>query len=245
MNKISLYRGVWPGNVNRTAKYTIKLDKGEWRVKVQVELATGLFYYAVDKADSAEVIHLVNEVKTQVGTGEGGVFYLNEYGHLIVPVKIGEVDTHYFLAGKIQNREFKFEYEGEKLTNKPVGKNGKPLNQGDRWTGPRPGIPYVLAAGGNDIRLTLPEITDSDPPTVKRGVQRKVNLSKFIENCSLLDSIIKPILDVKGHSGGRFYVNEHGAIFAPLTSGDGDGVNYFYCGTIDESAWFPEPNIHH
>lgn len=241
MKKISLYRGVWPRNVSKTAKYTVRSEKGVWRVMVLVELEEGLFYYAVDKADSSEIIQLVNEVKIQFESAEGGIFYLNEYGHLIVPVKIGEADTHYFFAGKIENREFEFEYEGSRVTNKPVGNDGKPLKQGDKWIGPRPGIPYVLAAGGNDIRLKLPVFTEDDPPTVKRGVHQKVRLSNVLNNSSLLDRTIRPILDIKGHSGGRFYVNEHGAIFAPLTSGDEDGINYVYCGQIDKSAWFPDP----
>ena len=243
MNKKSLYRGVWPGNVNRTAKYTVRRKNGEWRVMVRVELAKGVFYRAVDKADSVDIVQLVNEVKTQEGSDKGGAFYLNEYWHLIVPVQIGESDTYYFFAGKLQNREFEFDFDGEKITSKPVGKDGNPLKPGDEWIGPRPGIPYVLVAGGNDIRRELPAIKDDDPPTVMQGVERRENLSNVLDDSSLLDSAIRPIFDIKGHSGGRFYVNEHGAIFTPLTSGDEDGINYFYCGQINESAWFPEPNI--
>jgi len=46
-----------------------------------------------------------------------------------------------------------------------------------------------------------------------------------------------------GHQGGRFYVNEHGAMFTPVGSGDGNGLDYIYCGNIERSAWFPEPPV--
>jgi hypothetical protein len=36
-------------------------------------------------------------------------------------------------------------------------------------------------------------------------------------------------------------VNEHGAIFTPVSAGDGNGLDYVYCGQIDRTAWFPEP----
>ena len=241
MNQFRLYRGVWPGNVSRTAKYTVRQERGEWRVKVLAELERGMFYFAVDNGDSSEIIRQVNEVKSQLGTGKGGAFYLNEYGHLIVPVMMPNGETHYYFAGKIHDKEFEFYFENERLTNKPVGKDGRPLELGNEWIGPRPGIPYVLAAGGKDIRLKLRVFTDDDPPTIKRDVELRVQLSKVLNSDVLLNNAIKPISDIKGDAGGRFYVNEHGVIFAPLTSGDGDGINYVYCGQIDRSAWFPEP----
>jgi hypothetical protein len=53
----------------------------------------------------------------------------------------------------------------------------------------------------------------------------------------------KPVSDLRGHQGGRFYVNEHGAIFTPVSAGDGNGLDYVYCGQIDGAAWFPEPRV--
>jgi hypothetical protein len=54
---------------------------------------------------------------------------------------------------------------------------------------------------------------------------------------------VRPVASVRGHQGGRFYVNEHGAMFTPVDAGDGNGIDYIYCGQIDSSAWFPEPNV--
>ena len=53
----------------------------------------------------------------------------------------------------------------------------------------------------------------------------------------------KPVSDLRGYQGGRFYVNEHGAIFTPVAAGDGNGLDYVYCGQIDRTAWFPEPAV--
>jgi hypothetical protein len=38
-------------------------------------------------------------------------------------------------------------------------------------------------------------------------------------------------------------VNEHGAKFAPVSAGDGNGLDCLSCGQIDRTAWFPEPTI--
>jgi len=41
----------------------------------------------------------------------------------------------------------------------------------------------------------------------------------------------------------RIHVNEHGAKFAPVSAGDGNGLDCLSCGQIDRTAWFPEPTI--
>ena len=39
--------------------------------------------------------------------------------------------------------------------------------------------------------------------------------------------------------GGRFYVNEFGAVFSPIT--EDDRLRYVYFGQIDPHSWFPDP----
>lgn len=233
-----LYRGHWPKNVSKTAKYGVRIDNGEWEVTVVCDLGDGLKYLAVDRG-TTNIAKCVNQIKQAVARQEGGAFYINEYQHLLVPLKRGN-DTHYFSDGKV-DCEFHFEFEGKRLTSKPVNADGNPLSPGDEWIGPRPGIPYVLAAGGKDIYYETPALTETDPPEVRENLTRKVELSKVIKDNARLASAIQPILDVRKHQGGRFYVNEHGAIFTPVDKGDGNGLNYIYCGQIDFDAWFPEP----
>ena len=233
-----LYRGVWPQNVSRLAKYNVRFVEKDWRVTVWCDMGDGLRYFAVD-GDRQDLAQQVNAVKQSVQDQPGGIFYINEYRHVIVPVsRVGT--SAYYCAGTLQG-ELCFAFEGSNLTSRPVTPAGLPLNPGDSWIGPRPGIPYVLAAGASDIYYETPALTDADPPELRPGLIRKVQLTKVLNNRDLVSRAVKAIATVRGHAGGRFYVNEHGAIFSPIDKGDGNGINYVYCGTIDRSAWFPEP----
>jgi hypothetical protein len=127
------------------------------------------------------------------------------------------------------------------LSTRPLQGDGQPLKPGERWVGPRPGIPYVLAAGGNDIHYVTPALSDSEPPVTLPDTKRKVQLSKVLRNAALVRRVVQPVAAIRGHEGGRFYVNEHGAMFTPVEKGDGNGLDYVYCGMIDRTIWFPEP----
>ena len=136
-----------------------------------------------------------------------------------------------------------FEFEGKPLTSKPFDSDGKALMPGDHWVGPHPGIPYKLNAGGQDISYKSLEFTDTSPPQIRKGLERTVSLSSIIKDKSTLTKITRPIVDVRGHQGGRFYVNEHKAIFTPVDGGGSDGQHFVYCGQVTLDAWFPEPSL--
>jgi hypothetical protein len=119
--------------------------------------------------------------------------------------------------------------------------DGAPLSPGDSWVGPRPGIPYVLAAGGKDIYFETPAVIDTNPPEVRHYITRKVQLSKVLKDKAIVAEAVRPISSIRGHQGGRFYVNEHRAAFTPVDKGDGNGIDYVYCGQVDLGIWFPEP----
>lgn len=243
MNTLTLYRGVWPQNVSRLAKYTVRFIEREWKVTVLYDAGDGLRYLAVE-GGAPDIASRVNAVKTTLRDQPGGAFYVNEYRHILVPVTAPEpsAGSRYYMAGRLDT-DFRFEFEGQPLTAKPLRPDGTSLQIKDRWVGPRPGIPYVLAAGGGDIYYETPALTDDDPPTVRPSMTRKVQLSKVIGDKSLLRSALGPISAVRGHQGGRFYVNEHGAMFTPVDAGDGNGIDYVYCGQVNPSAWFPEPRL--
>ena len=95
-----LYRGVWPQNVSKLAKYALRSINGDWKVTVLYEAGEGLRYLAVE-GESGEVIEQVNAVKTMLGDQRGGAFYVNEYRHVIVPVKSDPTSgtgSHYYYA---------------------------------------------------------------------------------------------------------------------------------------------------
>jgi hypothetical protein len=240
MKELNLYRGLWPQNVGKTAKYAVRIVDRKWKVTVTYDLGEGLMFLAVESGGS-DVAERVNEIKRAIEGQEGGVFYINEYQHLLVPVARNG-SSQYYIGGRV-DVEFAFEFEGKKLTSRPVDLDGTPLKAGDAWVGPRPGIPYVLAAGGQDIYYESPALTDANPPEIRPGVTRKVLLSKILKDREAVRRALAPIWQVRGHLGGRFYVNEHRAIFTPVDKGDGNGINYIYSGQIDINNWFPQPNI--
>jgi hypothetical protein len=236
----TLYRGVWPQNVSKLAKYAVRFVEGDWKVTVLYEAGEGLRYLAVEGGGNGLPAQ-INKIKSELSDHPGGAFYVNEYRHVIVPVASESgTGSHYYYAGKLEG-DLSFDFEGQSLTTRPIQPNGTPLQAGERWVGPRPGIPYVLAAGGADIYFESPALTDDDPPRVRPMMTRKVQLSKVLRSKSDLRAVVRLIGDIRGHQGGRFYVNEHGAIFTPVAAGDGNGLDYVYCGLIDPMAWFPEP----
>lgn len=252
-----LYRGNWPQNVSRLAKYAVRLVEGDWKITVLCELAEGLRYLAVYDSreqvagstretgaidaeglkSGGEVVKRVNHIKQAVGEGLGGAFYVNEYRHLLVPVRASDASgtgSHYYYGGRV-DVDFTFEYEGQVLSSKPEG-----LQPGDPWKGPRPGIPYKLAAAGGDIYFESPEVGSDGK--LRHGVTHRVYLSKVL-GANRARGVASQVAAVKGWKGGRFYVNEHRAMFAPMTAGDGNGIDYIYCGEIDLHSWFPEPEV--
>jgi hypothetical protein len=237
-----LYRGNWPQNVSKLAKYTVRFIDGEWKVTVLYDAGDGLRFLAVDGGGAA-IAKMVNAAKSAARDQPGGAFYINEFRHVIVPVAAPKGDStgsHYYYAGRLQG-DLSFEFEEQMLSTRPVGQDGRPLKPGDRWIGPRPGIPYVLAAAGNDIYYKVPALTDTDPPAVRPNMTRQVHLSKAIGSTIEAAQTARTISAVRV-AGGRFYVNEHGAIFTPVGSSE-SGIDYIYCGTLEYARWFPEPAV--
>lgn len=233
-----LYRGLWPKNVSKLAKYIIKFDSGEWRVAVLYDVGDGMQYLAVEDGQH-DLVEKVNAVKRSINAQPGGAFYINEFRHIIVPVSNG-ISSHYYYGGRFDG-DLRFQFEGRPLTTRPVDEHGTPLRPGDRWVGPRPGIPYVLSAGATDIYFESPALTADDPPSVRENVIRKVKLSMELGNRQQAAKAAAAIGQLRGYSGGRFYVNEHGAMFTPVDKGDGNGLSYIFCGEIDLNSWFTEP----
>lgn len=140
----------------------------------------------------------------------------------------GERD--YYLAGEY-SKPLKFEFEGNILSGDGVDLEGNPLNPGDDWVGPHPGIPYILQAGCRDIRY------ESEP---RPRVKKEVHLSDF-HDFKTVAKICEPIGAVKGHQGGRFYINEYRQLFAPVNTGY--NIYYRYVGRLESLGnWFPKPH---
>lgn len=228
MSPLVRFGGNCPRNVSRDAKYTVRRAPSGSGLS---GLVVGLVYEAEEEErwhpctdQHPQLVQMVNDVKEELTGATGGAFYINEYGQVLVPA--AGVDE-YYLAGEYHGT-LRFEFEGHVLTGEPVDVHGASLSPGARWMGPHPGVPYVLAGNCRDIYF------ESTPRPL---VTKKVKLSRAIGAPAAL-AVARMITAVKGIDGGRFYVNEHRAIFTPLErSGSWE---YIYVGQLDPSSWFPK-----
>ncbi|MCX8034316.1 MAG: hypothetical protein N3A00_03240 [Thermodesulfovibrio sp.] len=220
------FKGNCPRNVSRDAKYSIRSMGDKPVISIVYETNEGERWYPTTD-EHPELIDLVRNVRAFFRQEPSGTFYINEYKQVILPV-MGQRD--YYYAGEYENPLI-FKFEGLRISGQPLNFNGNSLQKGDEWIGPHQGIPYVLTAGGNDIKYRV---------ELRPNVIREVKLSKVIgeDNARL---IAKKICDVIGLRGGRFYVNEFGSIFTPRF--DGSSIRYTYIGQLDFQFWFPKPQF--
>jgi hypothetical protein len=221
------FGGNCPRNVSRDAKYAVRSQRDGAVVGLIYRTASGEQWHPTTEAHP-DLVTMVNAVKTGVGDAPNGPFYINEYAQVIVPVGS---DARYYLAGEYED-PVEFSFEGNDLSGRGVDLDGRPLQPGDRWTGPHPGIPYVLRAGGGNIYYER---------TVRQDVTRRVWLSDYVGAEDATDTA-RRIEAVKGAQGGRFYVNEWCEIFAPVQRAG--QLSYWYIGHLDLLAepWFPKPS---
>ncbi|MFV2084467.1 hypothetical protein [Micromonospora sp. LOL_021] len=215
------FHGNCPKNVSKDAKYAIRTGARGPVVALTYHSSNQERWLATTE-DHPDLVKMVNAIKANIGAAPNGPFYINEYSQVIVPVG---PNATYYLAGDY-DLALEFEFEGTLLS----GVANESLKPRDPWTGPHPGIPYVLKAGDLDIYYT------AQP---RPNVERKVFLSEHVGK-----DRARPVADrvraVKGWNGGRFYINEWREMFAPVSSAN--GLQYEYIGYLDENdPWFPKP----
>lgn len=216
------FSGNCPHNVNKDAKYHVKSRKGDNVIELIYNTPDGEKWYATNE-EHPELVEMVNNVHTQARGVPNGSFYINEYKQVIVPN--GDEGPYYY-AGRYE-QPLRFEFEGHILSGDHVNPDGQPLESGNSWLGPHPGIPYILCAGGTDIKYTA-------RPRPK--VAREIRLSSFIGK-EKANQVARMIVQHRGLSGGRFYVNEFQAIFGPVSEGE-EWIS-LYMGRLDLNSWFP------
>jgi hypothetical protein len=220
----SIFRGNCPKNVSKDAKYTIRTDQDGLDVALTYISANEERWFATT-TEHPELVEMVNEIKTRQGHAPNGPFYINEYSQVIVPV--GPSAT-YYLAGDY-GLPLRFEFEGNTLSGEGVDLYGRPLDPGDAWTGPHPGIPYQLKAGQRDIYYHA---------SPRPNVETQPRLSAAI-GAAAAAAFASRVQDIKGWQGGRFYINEWNEIFAPVTAGN--SLEYRYIGHLDaDEPWYPK-----
>ncbi len=214
---LELYRGHVPSNVSKDAKYTVTAD-GEVRLTYRVDTRTKEL---LTTGRHPHLVKLVNVIKQELNGLPGGVFYINEFGDVLVPGKVrGTCHWAGHFDGKLQ-----FDFGGSGISSQAP----EHLNPGDRWPGPHPGVPYVLCAGGRDIRY---QHRDGNRLT-------EVRLSDQVGEAAAQKTSSR-IAQVKGTAGGRFYINESREFFGPVATNDYE--HFVYIGHLEESAWFDPPD---
>ncbi|MEV0939743.1 hypothetical protein AB0I90_05105 [Micromonospora wenchangensis] len=219
---LTFYPGLSPSNVNKDAKYSVVSSRGggmEVRLVYRIS-ARERDLLTNDRHEN--LVAMVNGVKDQIRGSLGGVFYINEYHHVLVPHSNGSC----VYAGTY-DEILEFNHDGQLIGPVPSER----LQVGDPWPGPHAGIPYVVCAGASDIkyikvsgqRETSVHLSDEVGPQPARMLARR-------------------LAKVKGQSGGRVYINEASHLFAPLSSAVG-GATYVYLGSLDDDAWFPAPDV--
>ena len=221
----SLYRGNCPKSVSKDAKYVVRSNKGKAVVAVTY-VATNEERWLATTEEHPDLVRIVNDIKVGEGGSPNGPFYINEHGQVIVPV--GQ-DATYYLADEEYDMPLRFEFEGNVISGEGIDLQGNPLVPEHIWSGPHPGIPYILEAGAGDIRYES---------NFRPNVTSRVKLSSHIKQ-EQAKSMAKRITAVKGWAGGRFYVNEWRQMFAPVSGAS--GLDYVYIGYLDgEDPWFPK-----
>jgi hypothetical protein len=227
----------FPGNcttgVVRMAKYRIQHFDRKLAVTVMMRTDDGDQIYPATH-HHPKLVKLVNGVKEDAGLQPGGIFIINEWRQVIVPVSTDpeDVPVQYHYAGEYHD-DIVLKMEGSQFCGRPFDSAGLPLKPGSAWNGPRPGLKYKLKAGAGDIewsRMITPQR------------ERIVKLSHVVGRATA-QATARRIAGVLGHTkGGAMYVNEFGAIFGP--SGRDDGYSYLYLGQIPEpDHWFKKPII--
>jgi len=227
----SKFTGNCPRVVSKDAKYSVRWDKGKQVVSLIYRIGQRERVFLAT-TEHEPLVRMVNAVKEDLQFQTGGVFYINEWRQVIVPVT-DEVrrEVEYYYAGEYHGN-LEFDFDGKRLSGLPVSVDGQALQPGQEWEGPHAGIPYKLRAGGRDIayeRRTAPnrllEVRLSDHV----GTQEAAHMARKIR-------------EQRDERGGRFYVNEHRVIFTPVS--EQDSLHYIYVGQLEDSdPWFPKPVV--
>lgn len=206
------------------------MKSGNPVIEVIIETADDMRIYPA-ASEHSELVKMVNYIKQLAGFHAGGQFSINEYRQVIVPAtnSLGDGEVGYYYAGEYLN-DIILELDGETFSGKSIGSDGKSLKPGDSWSGkPRPGISYKLKAGAADIEFLV---------KIAPGREKICRLSKFVGLANARCTASK-IAQVKGHAGGRFFINEYRAMFCPVR--DRDFTEWQFIGCLEESdCWFPK-----
>ena len=185
-------------------------------------------YFAIpEKSTGLEEVtkHLLILAKTLKIT-PGGVITINEFKQIIKPLYQGKgYNMLYIYLGIYPNLHLVFGDGSDELDNK----NAKNLSTGDPWPYQKIGIRYRYNSRRDDFYMTYGDFFN------------EIQISLCDElgiDCKYLTSLVRA---AKNGSGGAFYVNEHGLVYAPCydpnVNTTEDAWSALYVGQINYKRW--------
>lgn len=217
-------------SVVKQGKYRISMKSGDPVIEVVIETSDDMRIYPATSGHP-ELVTMVNSVKKAAGFHEGGQFSINEFRQVIVPAtnSLGDGEVGYYYAGEY-HQDIVLRLDQEEFSGRPADSSGRMMAPGESWSGrPRPGICYKLKAGAADVEFLV---------KISPGREKIYRLSKFVGPAPARQTAGK-IARVKGHKGGRFFINEYRAIFCPVH--EHDFTEWKFIGILEEGdPWFPK-----
>ena len=221
------YTGNCPESIRKDAKYHIRYEKQQYVVGITYTTENGE-YWTPSTTEHPHLVEMVNAVKSEYTLQKGGSFYINEFRQVIVPAG-GE----YYYAGDYR-RNLSFLIHDflpgmdVEISGKPYALDGHKLRPGELWEGCLMGIPYILAAGGKDIRFEV---------QLSPTHFRRIPLSKIVSSQEAMRLASRLCRVIGNTNGGRFYINDQREMFKPVMKNN--DFSYIYLGALtDSDPWF-------
>ena len=207
------YPWIEPSSVKKDGKYRVT-ETGKVRVQFTIDRREREL---LTTDAHPELVDLVRGVKRAHGEPGSGVFYINEWRHVLVKAGGG---TWY--AGTYEP-ELVFDLDGERVS----GRAGPALEAGQPWPGVRVGIKYKLNAAGDDIFCT-------------RRLSPTRSKDEYLSD--YLPSAGEFVRSWSRHKpgGGGVYINESRELFGPV---DPDATQWVYFAYAGLDKWFPTPPV--
>jgi hypothetical protein len=232
-----VWTGYFPRNGDHKACLHVRNVDARWQVCVDWPRGKNVVScLAVDSFPMRDLVMAVNKAKGKTLGRDEGVFLINEYKQVLVPVyeKEGAEPSRVIYVGQI-NTQFLFR-DPEAGTNLDLGDDSG-LDSGDPWHKPCVGVPYAISPDGRIYR----QKTDASG---SRPDYAPMQDSRMAMN----------LMEIKGKKGGRFMVNSSGLVLARRTDEESQAKGSWisglfgshgpgpaiYVGRLDYQRWFPK-----
>ncbi len=226
LNKFSVWEGYRPTPRGYEQSYHVRRHPrtGSWTVSMRLR---GDTFFAIPE-ESTGVEEITSDVRficEELGSQPGGVITINEFKQAIKPINFGQYQTLLVYLGRYPDFHVVFEDGQTRIDNS----EDSGLETGTVWPYQKIGIRYRFRVGFDDLYMVYGDFYN----------ETQISLSDELDiECSYLTQLLKR---AKGGSGGVFYVNEHGLVFAPRQNlspnASEEAWSAVYVGPIDYDRW--------